>query len=155
MPGEVLFFHLTVRPLEAVLPEIVEKTLARGWRAVLRAGSRERVEALSALLWTFEPASFLPHGSAADGRPERQPVWLTAGDELPNDPQALLLCDGAACSEAEIARMTRVATLFDGHDPERLAQARALWRLAETAGARAADWAQGERGAWEVKRERG
>ena len=43
---EVLFYHLEHQPLERVLPSLVEKTLERGWRAVVQAGSEERVEAL-------------------------------------------------------------------------------------------------------------
>ena len=35
---EVLFYHLEHQPLERVLPSLVEKTLERGWRAVVQAG---------------------------------------------------------------------------------------------------------------------
>jgi hypothetical protein len=42
---EVLFYHLEHQPLERVLPSLVERTLERGWRAVVQAGSEERVEA--------------------------------------------------------------------------------------------------------------
>ena len=31
--AEVLFYHLEVRPLESVLPQLLEKTLERDWRA--------------------------------------------------------------------------------------------------------------------------
>ena len=44
---EVLFYHLESRPLEQVLPQLLEKTLERGWRAVVQAGSDERAAALS------------------------------------------------------------------------------------------------------------
>ena len=45
---EVLFYHLQRAPLERVLPELLERSLARGWRAVVRAGYPARVEALDA-----------------------------------------------------------------------------------------------------------
>ena len=35
-PTEVLFYHLEHRSLDSVLPELLERTLARGWRAVAR-----------------------------------------------------------------------------------------------------------------------
>ena len=59
---EVLFYHLEHQPLERVLPgaSLVERTLERGWRAVVQAGSEERVEALDTLLWTYREESFLP-----------------------------------------------------------------------------------------------
>ena len=43
---EVLFYHLTERTLEEALPGLLEKSLERGWRVVVQAGSRERLEAL-------------------------------------------------------------------------------------------------------------
>jgi DNA polymerase III subunit chi len=52
VPGEVLFYHLERQSLDAVLPQLVERALARGWRAVIQAGSEERVAALDSLLWT-------------------------------------------------------------------------------------------------------
>src|SRR5687768_73433 len=64
---EVLFYHLERTTLEKALPDLLLRTLARGWRAVLKVGSDERLEALNAHLWSFDDSSFLPHGSAADG----------------------------------------------------------------------------------------
>src|SRR3546814_20632906 len=82
---EVRFYHRTRTPLDQALPKMLERTLERGQRAVVRAGSEARVEALSARLWTYHDRSFLPHGTVKDGRAERQPVWLTvADDEAPN-----------------------------------------------------------------------
>src|SRR3546814_5168917 len=83
---EVRFYHMTRTPLDQALPKMLERTLERGQRAVVRAGSEARVEALLARLWTYHDRSFLPHGTVKDGRAERQPVWLTvADDEAPND----------------------------------------------------------------------
>ncbi|MGD9740546.1 MAG: DNA polymerase III subunit chi, partial [Bauldia sp.] len=49
---EVLFYHLPNQSLEAVLPGLLEKTIERGWKAVVQAGSADRVAALDAHLWT-------------------------------------------------------------------------------------------------------
>ena len=43
---EVYFYHLQRQPLEAVLPTLLEKSLEKGWRAVVRATSDERLAAL-------------------------------------------------------------------------------------------------------------
>src|SRR5919112_1056833 len=43
---EVFFYHLQQKPLEAVLPTLLEKSLERGWRAVVQATSAERLSAL-------------------------------------------------------------------------------------------------------------
>ena len=62
---EVRFYHLTRTTLEAALPQMLEKTLERDQRAVVRAGSEERVEALTNWFWTYRDRSFLPHGWCA------------------------------------------------------------------------------------------
>ena len=92
---EVLFYHLEHQPLERVLPSLVEKTLERGWRAVVQAGSEERVEALDTLLWTYREESFLPHGTKRDGNPDVQPVYLTTSEDNPNGATVRFLVDGA------------------------------------------------------------
>ncbi len=49
----------------------------------MRAASAERIEHLNALLWTYDEASFLPHGSARDGNAANQPIWLSERDREP------------------------------------------------------------------------
>ena len=36
-PTEILFYHLETRTLEQVLPPMLERSLERGWRAVVQA----------------------------------------------------------------------------------------------------------------------
>ncbi len=84
--AEVLFYQLTATPLEASLPELLERSLARGWRVVLRCGSEAGLAALDAMLWTYRDDAFLPHGTAATGHAALQPVYLTLGDENPTAP---------------------------------------------------------------------
>jgi DNA polymerase-3 subunit chi len=55
---------LTARPLERALPRIAERIVAEGGRALVVAADAGRREALDRLLWTYAPASFLPHGQA-------------------------------------------------------------------------------------------
>ncbi len=92
---DIAFYHLQKSPLEAVLPKLLEKTLAAGKRALVLASSNERVEALAAHLWTYDPDAWLPHGTAQDGSPEEQPIWLTDRDDNPNGAAFLFLTDGA------------------------------------------------------------
>ena len=47
---DVLFYHLETRPLETVLPDLLNRSLAKGWRAVVQIGSDDRLEALDAHL---------------------------------------------------------------------------------------------------------
>ncbi len=146
---EISFYHLTRTTLEAALPQMLEKTLERGQRAVVRAGSAERVEALNGWLWTYKDRGFLPHGSAQDGHAALQPVWLTEKDERPNEAQVLFLTDGATSDRHE--DFERCAVLFDGNDETALAAARAQWTGLKDAGHELTYWQQNDEGKWEKK----
>jgi len=145
---EIAFYHLQTSPLEQALPKLLEKTVAAGKRAVVIMGSPERVEALNAHLWTYDPDAWLPHGSAAEGHPEDQPVWLTAEDENPNGAHFLFLTDGAA--SAAVPSFERCFELFDGNDPDAVQAARARWKAYQEAGHALTYWQQTERG-WAKK----
>ncbi len=146
---EVLFYHLEHVPLERVLPDLLEKTLQRGWRAVVQAASAERVEALDTLLWAYGDASFLPHGTAKEGRAERQPVFLTTGEDNPNGASVRFFVDGADAED--LSGYERAVHLFDGRDDEAVQQAREQWSAAKAAGHDVTYWQQNESGRWEKK----
>lgn len=146
---EVLFYQLDGRPLEKALPQLLEKSLERGWRAVVQATSPERVAALDAALWTYRDESFLPHGTGADGNAELQPVYLTDGDDNPNGAEVRFLVDGAEARGVEGYR--RVVCLFDGGDEEARAAARAAWRQMQAEGHDVTYWQQDEAGRWQKK----
>ncbi len=146
---EVLFYHLEHQPLERVLPSLVEKTLERGWRAVVQAGSEERADALDTLLWTYREESFLPHGTRRDGHAAQQPVYLTTDEENPNGAQVRFLVDGAEASD--LSPYTRVVYLFDGRDATAVAQARRQWKGAKESGCAVTYWQQSSEGRWEKK----
>jgi DNA polymerase-3 subunit chi len=166
---EVRFYHLQRKTLDQALPPLLEKVLERGMRAVVVAGSEERVEALTQWLWVADPASFLPHGSRRDGAAAEQPIWLTTAIENPNGAQVLVLTDGAGggfeSGEAGVggdgvggdgvggvgAGFTLVCDLFDGNDPGAVAQARQRWRGCKTAGLALTYWQQSAEGRWERK----
>lgn len=152
--AEAWFYHLTESPLEATAPDLLERCLGRGWRVLVRAGTPARVSALDHLLWTYRDESFLPHGTSADPRAERQPVYLTSGREAPNAPDALMLVDGAEASPEEMGRFERCMVVFDGHDPQALQQARGAWKAVSASGMKALYWAQ-EDGRWVKRAESG
>lgn len=147
---EVLFYHLQGQSLERVLPPLLEKSLERGWRAVVQASSDERIEALDAHLWTYRDDSFLPHGSAREGDGAMQPVLLTANDGNPNGAQVRFLVDGAGMP-ADAADYQRIVLIFDGEDETAVATARERWSDAKTKGFEATYWQADENGRWVKK----
>lgn len=144
--AEVGFYHLLSTPLERALPKLLERARARGYPIVVRAGSAERVAELDSVLWTYEEASFLPHGTARDGRAAAQPIWLTERDENPNRATMLVLLDGLEA--ADLSAFARCADIFDGGDERAVESARGRWRRASEAGHDLTYWQQTETG-WE------
>lgn len=148
---EIHFYHLTRRGLDAALPTLLEKTLNRGLRALILARDEARVTELDEWLWRYGEGSFLPHGCARDGQPERQPIWLTARVENPNQATILFLTDGANWPLEDVAAFARVCAVFNGQDVDALAGARDLWRRARDAGHSLTYWQENDAGAWEKK----
>jgi DNA polymerase-3 subunit chi len=146
---EILFYHLESQTLEQVLPNLLERSLERGWRAVVQAASEERVEALSTFLWVYRQDGFLPHGSARDGYPSEHPIYLTAGDDNPNGAHVRFLVDGATLADA--SPYARVAFVLDGADQDAVARARVEWQAAKARGDTVSYWQQDERGRWKQK----
>ena len=147
---ELYFYHLQRQPLEAVLPNLLERSLERGWRVVVQAGSEERVAALDAHLWTYREDSFLPHGLARDRDPGDQPILLTAGEENANAANVRFLVDGVA-PPPDATAYDRLVLMFDGNDPEAVEAARVHWQDAKAKGFAVTYLQQDERGRWDRK----
>ena len=146
---EVYFYHLDRHPLERVLPGLLERTLERGWRAIVQAGSAERLEAIDNQLWTYRDDSFLPHGTARDGPPAMQPVLLTLDEANLNGAGVRFLVDGAGLGS--FAGYQRIVVIFDGADQVAVTAAREQWKVAKAQGCAVTYWQQTPAGKWERK----
>lgn len=144
---EILFYHLRGQTPEQVLPALLQKSLERGWRAVIQASSPERLEALDAHLWTWRDDAFLPHGTWREAQAAEQPILLTLHDDNPNGAAVRFLIEGAAMP-GDTSAYQRVVLLFDGEDPEALAGARTRWTEAKSAGFDVTYWQTDEKGTW-------
>lgn len=150
---EVWFYHLQRRPLEAVLPVLLERCMERGWRSLILAGSKARADALDAHLWTYRDDSFLPHGFVSEAQAALQPILLSVAcegaDPPPNGANILFLVDGA--SSDRMAGFDRTVDLFDGNDEVATEAARGRYRQARDAGFDVTYWQQDSTGAWEKR----
>ena len=145
--SDIGFYHLTRSSLVQALPQLLARTLVAKQRALVLCATGDRVAALDRVLWEgTEP--WLPHGTAADGDAELQPIWLATDDTAPNGGRFLFLVDGTPT--ARLASFERVFDLFDGNDPHAVEAARGRWREAKAAGHTLTYWQQGARG-WEKK----
>jgi len=145
---EILFYHLETQPLERVIPVLLEKTLERGWRAVVETGSPERAEVLDALLWTYRDDSFLPHGQAGGPSDADQPVLIATDDSNPNQASVRFFVDRAVPQSGE--GYQRLVYMFSGHDPDAVAEARTAWKALRD-GNEVTYWQQDANGRWAKK----
>jgi DNA polymerase-3 subunit chi len=143
---DIGFYHLTRTGPDQALPQLLGRTLATGQRALVLCATMERVAALDDALWKCAEPNWLPHGTAADGDPDLQPIWLATEDTAPNGARFLFLIDGA--KTARLGQFERVFDLFDGKDEAAVAAARERWTAAKSAGHTLTYWQQGQRG-WE------
>ena len=148
---ESRFYHLERRRLDQALPSLLERALEDGRRVLVRAASDEMVVVLNERLWTYDDASFLPHGATGDGDPMTQPIFLTSELENPNAATMLVRLSGAETSENDEA-FDLVAIVFEGSDEAALAHARAEWRRLKDQGRTISYWREGDDGGWERAR---
>ncbi|MCB9977987.1 MAG: DNA polymerase III subunit chi [Rhodospirillales bacterium] len=156
--GETRFYHLSAGNIVEALARLCGKALSQGRRVVIRLPDEAAAEKITQSLWNFSADSFLPHGNAADGEADRQPVWITHRDENPNGADVLIAMQGAEFSESPDA-FALICALFDGRDDADLSAARARWKAcrnqSEAPDAPGAPtltyWQQAPTGEWEKK----
>ena len=148
--SEVFFYHLQRQPLLTVLPLLLEKTLERGWHAVVQTTSSEHMAALDDHLWTYAEESFLPHATDSEAELSAEPIVITMGPGNPNGAQVRFLVEGSDLPP-DAGAYDRIVLLFDGNDPEALAKARLQWKVIKGMGIAATYWQQNDAGRWEKK----
>ena len=146
-PCEVWFYHLERTALDQALPELLDKTLQRGWKALVRTTDPLRLEHLDGWLWSYRDDSFLPHGLASEPMADRQPILLTDQADNANAAQAVFLIDGADAGALD--GVQRCILMFDGRDEAATTEARARWKTFKGAGHPVSYWRQGSERGWE------
>jgi DNA polymerase-3 subunit chi len=149
---EVWFYHLEKSPLTQVLPDLLDKVVARGWRAYVHGRAVEgheddKIAALNAHLWTFDPASFLAHGVESGAFPERQPVLLGSSGDMINGADVYLSV--APVDMPDVSKLKRCLIVFEGIDDDHVGWARGLWKQLKAGGHALAYWKQTDEGRWE------
>ena len=148
---EVRFHHLERRRIDQALPRLIERAREECRRVLVRASSDEMVAALNERLWTYDDASFLPHGAAGDGDPTTQPIFLTCEAGIPTPRRCWSGLPGADADESDDA-FDLVVLLFDGRDEAALNEARSEWRRLKDEGRPISYWRESDEGSWERAR---
>jgi len=141
---QVDFYHLTMAPLDRVLPSIAEKVLGSGGRLLIVAEDPALRTRIDQLLWSYQPASFLPHGQAGGDGDAEQPALIAEAVAPANGARNVALVDGLWRDEA--LDFERAFHLFD---EDSIGAARVAWRaLGEREGVERRYWRQDENGRW-------
>ncbi len=142
---QVDFYHLTISPLDRVLPRIAERVVAAGDRLLIVSADAAQRDALDRVLWTYTTDSFLPHAQAGEGDDAAQPILIAPDAFAANAARHIAIADASWRDEA--LAFDRAFHFF-GED--QIAEARAAWRgLADKADVERRYWKQTERGGWE------
>ncbi len=144
---DILFYHLTQSTLGDILPTLVERALIRFGKVTIQCVSREQRDAIDMRLWTYSDEAFIGHGTECDQYPNLQPVFLTTGQENPNDSKIRFLIEGAVCSDIEAYQ--RLVVIFDGQNDEQLNFARVQWKKYKMKNHNLTYWQQTEDRSWE------
>ncbi|WP_273756483.1 DNA polymerase III subunit chi [Bartonella sp. MM73XJBT] len=144
---DILFYHLTQSTLEDILPTLVERALARFSKVTIQCVSKEQRDAMDMRLWVYADEAFIGHGTECDQYQNLQPVFLTTGQENPNDSKIRFLIEGASCSD--IDSYQRLVVIFDGNNDEQLNLVRAQWKKYKMENHNLTYWQQNEDRGWE------
>ncbi len=145
---EYWFYHLEASTLEGVLPGLLEKTLAKGWRALVKL-PEEKLAQLDDFLWTFRDDAFLPHGREDEPQAELQPILLSSSTESAKGFDAVFLLDGASIEDME--GVSRAMIMINGRAAGDVQRERGRWKALKETGASLAYYQQNTRGRWEKK----
>lgn len=144
---DILFYHLTQSTLGDILPTLVERALDRFGKVTIQCVSKEQRDAIDMRLWIYADEAFIGHGTECDQYPNLQPVFLTTGQENPNDSKIRFLIEGAVCSDVDSYQ--RLVVIFDGNNDEQLHLVRAQWKKYKMENHNLTYWQQRENRGWE------
>lgn len=149
MPA-INFYHLTRSTPEAALFKLLSKAYETGHRAVVRFAHDEDVAAYDTALWTREPDSFLPHGTAASKHVQDEKILLISVDENPNKAEFAFIFPEASAENLDFYE--RVFFLFEGSSEAQVKEARERWKLLKDKGFELIYWTQDDTGKWAKKK---
>lgn len=113
---EINFYHFTSVPLLKAVPSLLKKVYDTKKHILVLCRSEEELEEFDKYLWSFSTKTFLPHGTAKDGQPEEQPIFLSTQIVKDNSPRVLL--SFIDVKEEDIQNFESVVLVFFGNKNE-------------------------------------
>jgi DNA polymerase-3 subunit chi len=144
---EVWFYHLTYSHLKDVLPELMEKTLEKGWKAYVHMDENRSFKDLSDALWSHKNDSFIAHDIEGNVNDNRQPILFGAKGLNVNDAQIYMSI--SPVQWLDLKAYLRALFIFDDNDQSHVLWARRAWKILKNEGHEMAFWKQMESGKWQ------
>lgn len=163
---EVLFYHLESKPLDLVLPELLEKCYERDWKTYIQCADKMMAQNIDKLLWSYNPDGFVPHGLDDAPQAQRQnfdkqqysalqPILIGTQAHNPNAATVRFLLAGSDMPADEISNYQRIIVMFDGTNEQAVKTARNQWKTYKSLPAEAISaityWQQDMAGKWQKK----
>ncbi len=145
----IRFYHLQTQTMTQALPALITKAYEQGHKILVKTADERTAQDLSEHLWTSNPGSFLPHGTAKDGYKDLQPIFLTPGNDNPAGADVLIVAGGE--TPQEIESFALCCEMLDGRNEAAIKAARERWKTYKEAGHEVTYWQQTPQGGWEQK----
>ncbi len=99
-----------------------------GRRVLIKAADQAQAQELDETLWTFDPASFLPHSLAGAPEQGQEPVLIALGTENLNQAEVLILADPARPPLKGFEQVVDFVPAGQGPDLEEARRRYRLWQ---------------------------
>lgn len=146
---EIRFYHMEQSTLDQALPLIAAKAVQSGKRVLIKAPNKKEAKHISDHLWSYRADSFLAHGMDGEDNPDRQPVYVTTGNDNPNGAKILILTHGMTSDQA--GDYDLCCEMLDGRVDSQIQAARGRWTSYKDAGYALTYWQQDDKGQWHKK----
>lgn len=144
---QIAFYHLERAPVTEVLPKLLEKALGAGLRTLVHVRDEKMMEEIDQSLWTYDPGSFLPHGTQSQGHVADQPILVSFDGQNQNAANCAAVLDGQVPADMNV--FDRCLYIFDGQDASAVEKARAHWKKFKAQDHDVTYWQQGPTGGWQ------
>ena len=142
------FYHLEHATVESVLPMLLEKSLEKGWRCLVKT-TPDTLQYFDEFLWSFKDDSFLPHGRDDEPLADLSPVILSSTLQAADGADVVILLGGEDIEE--LSGVTRCLFMINGKNSDDVQNARARWVRLKKLGANLSYYQQDDRGRWQKK----
>ncbi len=145
---EYWFYHLESSTVEGVLPELLRKTLSKGWKALIKMPS-EKLTAMDEFLWSFQDSSFLPHGCDNEPLADCQPILLSSTADTAMGCEAVFMI--GATDIKDLSGVQRCMIMINGRSDAEISKERTRWKQLKDENAILSYYQQNDRGGWDKR----